>query len=158
MAKQPENNNEKFKSYINTYLSQPPSDELEVRFGTKKKITQIKFDSVVAKLRSLGFTCQDLQGNYHMNIQNEYTDERTGKTKTSNLRTEIRGLDGIKEYCKKNTFNLANPEPYIVFVQKQRKYINDTMLTPIDFDNFGFRVNYKTEYVCLLYTSDAADE
>lgn len=147
MAKQPENNNEKFKSYINTYLSQPPSDELEVRFGTKKKITQIKFDSVVAKLRSLGFTCQDLQGNYHMNIQNEYTDERTGKTKTSNLRTEIRGLDGIKEYCKKNTFNLANPEPYIVFVQKQRKYINDTMLTPIDFDNFGFRVNYKTEYV-----------
>ena len=147
MAKQEETNNEKFQRYINTYLSQSNADELEVRFGTKKKITQIKFDAVVAKLRSLGFITENLQGNYHLNIQNEYTDERTGKTKISNLRTEIRGLDGIKEYCNKNAFNLANPEPYVVFVQKQRKFIDDTMLTPIDFDEFGFRVNYKTEYV-----------
>ena len=107
MAKQEETNNEKFQRYINTYLSQSNADELEVRFGTKKKITQIKFDAVVAKLRSLGFITENLQGNYHLNIQNEYTDERTGKTKISNLRTEIRGLDGIKEYCNKNAFNFS---------------------------------------------------
>ena len=32
-----------------------------------------------------------------------------------------------------------------VFVQKNRKMIDDTPLQAIDFEDFGFRINYKTE-------------
>ena len=33
----------------------------------------------------------------------------------------------------------------VVFVQKNRKMIDDSPLQAIDFEDFGFRINYKTE-------------
>jgi len=52
--------NEKLVKYLGIYLAPNENrrntvDEVEARFGTKKPITQIEFDNVIAKLKSLGF-------------------------------------------------------------------------------------------------------
>ena len=141
--------NDKLIKYLTEYLQLSSyshyNDELEARFGIKKSITQIQFDSVMAKLKSLGFEAESLQGKYHLNIQPEYTDKKTGYTKISNVRTEINGLHEIQKYCKKNTFNLESPGLSISFNQKTRKTIDDVMLEPIDYNDFDFRINYKKE-------------
>ena len=71
--------NDKLIEYLNYYLGgneDSRGDELEARFGTKSPITQIQFDSVIAKLKSLGFYTNTTQGKYHMNIQGEFTDPK----------------------------------------------------------------------------------
>ena len=64
--------NDKLIKYLTEYLQLSSyshyNDELEARFGIKKSITQIQFDSVMAKLKSLGFEAESLQGKYHLNI------------------------------------------------------------------------------------------
>jgi hypothetical protein len=147
------NPNEKLKKYLDIYLSPSESrtstvDELEVRFGTEKPITQIQFDDVIAKLKSLGFSLENMAGLYRLTIQSEYTDPKSGYTKISSIRTELSGLANIQEYCKKNTIDLDANSRIVqdaIFVQKNRKSVNGTILQSIDFDDFGFRVNYKTE-------------
>jgi hypothetical protein len=142
--------NDLLRDYCNIYLAHEnrnyKGDELEVKFGTKhyNQITKIDFDNIIQKLKSLGFV--KTQENYHLNITNEYIDERTGKIKDSNIRTTIKGISNIQKYCKENMIyedKLNN----ITFLQKFRKKETrdgDT-LRPIDFHNFHFRVNYKTE-------------
>ena len=145
--------NEKLIKYLETYLRSTNHrgnviDELETRFGTGKPITQIQFDSVISKLKSIGFSADNMSGSYRLTIQPEYTDAKTGYTKTSNIRTEISGLANIREYCKKNTFDVDKSHRLakeVSFVQKNRKMVEDGPLNPIDFKDFGFRVNYKTE-------------
>jgi len=147
------NPNEKLKKYLDIYLSPSESrtstvDELEVRFGTEKPITQIQFDDVIAKLKSVGFSLENMAGLYRLTIQSEYTDPKSGYTKISSIRTELSGLANIQEYCKKNTIDLDANSRIVqdaIFVQKNRKSVNGTTLQSIDFDDFGFRVNYKTE-------------
>jgi len=143
--------NEKLVKYLEIFLpreSDNANDELEVRFGTRKPITEIQFDSVIAKLKSLGFVVDNLSGSYRLTIQTEYTDPKTGYTKISNVRTEISGLSNIQEYCRTNSIDMS-PTSHLArnlqFVQKNRKIADDEMLSAIDFENFGFRVNYKTE-------------
>ena len=100
--------NENLIKYLEIFLpreSDNAHDELEARFGTRKPITQIQFDAVIAKLKSLGFIIDNLSGSYRLTIQTEYTDPRTGYTKISNVRTEISGLANIQEYCKKNSIS-----------------------------------------------------
>ena len=105
MSDQKTKPNDKLIRYITNYLQSTThdgdGDELEARFGIKKSITQIQFDSVISKLKSLGFETDMLQGKYHLNIQPEYNDKKTGYTKISNVRTEIAGLSEIQKYCKK---------------------------------------------------------
>lgn len=139
--------NDKLIEYLNYYLGgndDSRGDELEARFGTKSPITQIQFDSVIAKLKSLGFYTNTTQGKYHMNIQGEFTDPKSGRTKISNLRTEIAGLRDIQKYCKKNTLDMESFSA-VSFTQKVRKTVKDAYLEPIDYHNFGFRINYKKE-------------
>ena len=143
--------NEKLVQYLNIFLprdSDNANDELEARFGTKRPTTQIQFDAVIAKLKSLGFITDNLSGNYRLTIQTEYTDPKSGYTKISSVRTEISGLANIQEYCKTNSIDLSptsNIARNIQFVQKNRKIYNEEPLNPIDFNDFGFRINYKTE-------------
>jgi len=145
--------NEKLVKYLGIYLAPNENrrntvDEVEARFGTKKPITQIEFDNVIAKLKSLGFHMENMVGSYRLTIQSEYTDPKSGYTKISNIRTEITGLSNIQDYCVKNTINLDESGRFrkdIVFVQKNRKMVEDIPLEAIDFENFGFRINYKTE-------------
>ena len=156
-AENNKSNNELFAKYLSIYLesgfSGRSTDELEIRFGTKfwNPITQIDFNNVIAKLKSSGFVCNDPNGEYHLNINNQYTDTRTGQLKISNIRTEVQSIFGIQEYCKKNTFDKKNIPSYIHFMQKvpkryQAAYGEDSeRLMPIDYNNFQFRVNYKEE-------------
>ena len=153
MSANEETPNEKLIKYLGVYLQPSTSrgntiDELEARFGTKKPITQIQFDSVIAKLKSLGFTLENMTGTYRLTIQSEYDDPNSGYTKISNIRTELSGLANIQEYCKKNTIDLDTTSQIVrdvVFVQKNRKMMDDAPLQAIDFADFGFRINYKTE-------------
>ena len=52
------------------------NDELEVRFGTNPyhSLTKIDFDNIIEKVKSLGFTSNKLEGEYTLNISNEYDD------------------------------------------------------------------------------------
>ena len=141
---------DKFNHYLDLYLSNKRNnqDELEVRFGTKyyNPITKIDFENIISKLKSLGFRSYYASGcESYLNIQNEYADAKTGRMRMSNIRTTIRGLHNIQKYCKQNTLD---PEDLsgIEFLQKfSKRDENQENLRPIDFHDFHFRVNFKTE-------------
>ena len=119
--------------------------ELEAKFGTKRSIAKMDFDNVISRLKTLGFTSK--QSEYNLNIQNEFFDKKKGTQKMSNIRTEINGLTNIQMYCKNNKFNLANPPKYITFRQKKPIFVKNDRVMPIDYDDFGFRINFKEETI-----------
>ena len=148
------NQKEKLNNLLNKYLliyvqGNDKRDEFEIRFGTNYKynpITKIKFHNVIEKLKSLGFTIS--KNRHYLNINNEYTDQKTGSKKISNIRTEIYGTHNIKKYCNTNDLNLEKNKTIlndVYFTQKFYKKNVDDILMPIDFKDFEFRVNYKTE-------------
>ncbi len=142
--------NELLLEYINIYLAPRNrdyrGDELEVKFGTKyyNQITKTDFDNIIQKLKSLGF--EQIKEEYYLNINTEFVDERTGKMRDSNIRVTINGVSNIQKYCKENMIYEDKLEG-ITFMQKFRKKngSNGEVLFPVDFHNFHFRVNYKTE-------------
>ena len=137
------------------------NDELEVRFGTNPyhSLTKIDFDNIIEKLKSLGFKSDTFEGTYTLNISNEYDDVKTGRKRTSNIRTTIKSLPAIQKYCGEN--NLTEEKIFepiysknVEFMQKFRKRVReideegqqkDVTLSPIDFRDFEFRINYKSE-------------
>lgn len=126
------------------------NDELEVVFDSINRdgITRLEFESVISKLKSLGFSNPySNSGKYHLNIQNQYINPRTGRTDIGNIRTTIDGIKNIQEYCKVDSFDFANPPPNISFMQKVLKTVNGKKLYSINFEDFKFRVNYKEEKV-----------
>jgi len=140
---------------VNLYLSTNPdtdrsgiiNKELEVKFGTKgiKPITRIEFNNVIQKLISLGFTGANLSGNYLLRIMPEYIDQHSGKTKTSNVRVEIHGLDAIQEYCKTNNIE-AIAQSSITYNQKKGYKVNDAYPAKIvEMPEFNFRVALQSE-------------
>jgi len=145
-SKKKTNNNELLRNhFLIYYQSQDRNDELEIRFGTnyRNPITKIKYNNVIQKLKSLGFS---ITNTTHLNVICEFVDNRTGRTKISNVRTQISGVHNIKKYCSTNKLDLENTSiGYVEFVQKFRKKVADEVLIPIDFKDFEFRVNYKTE-------------
>ena len=111
-----------------------------------------------SKLKSLGFSSDTIEGTYTLNISNEYDDVKTGKKKTSNIRTSIKSLPSIQKYCSENSLTeekLFEPiyNGNIEFLQKFRKRVTlsdgeeqkQVNLQPIDFRDFEFRINYKSE-------------
>ena len=139
--------NELLQKYLKIYLEENNSrDELEIRFGTKfwNPITRISFDNVLQKLKSNSWVIQ--KEDCHLNIQNEYIKE-DGQVSMSNIRTTIHGISDIQKYCKTDRLdNIQN----IDFMQKFKKRAQETsnfkgQLEAIDFDDFHFRINYKTE-------------
>ena len=118
--------------------------ELEARFGTKKKISRIDFDNVIKKLKSLNFKAINPSGSYHLNINNEFIDTKTNRTRISNIRTQIAHIINIKEYCKTNTISPELPH-YITFYKKNAVFTKGDRLKPLDYNNFHFRVNLKEE-------------
>ena len=141
--------NELLESYIAIYLqsANKSSQEIEAVFGSGygNNITRIDFENVIAKLKSLGFANFESEGSYHLNIQNQFIDKRSGKTTIGNIRTTISGIVAIQEYCKTNTFNLDDPPRHISFMQKISKNYENQRLSPIVYNDFGFKINYKEE-------------
>jgi hypothetical protein len=149
------------KKYLLVYIqSNSNQDELEIRFGTnyKNQITKIKFNNIIEKLKSLGF--KNVFSEHYLNVTNEFVDTKSGRKKMSNIRTQIFGIHNIKKYCKNNTLDLENSitkknygfstvkeidTTQLQFLQKFRKKNADETFLPIDFNDFQFRVNYKTE-------------
>ena len=149
--------------YIKYYLGKEKrrNDELEVRFGTNPyhALTKIDFDNIIEKIKSLGFTSDYTEGEYSLNISNEYDDPRSGRKKMGNIRTSIKSLPAIEKYCKDNTLTEETIFEQIYsqnvsFQQKFRKKVRlenengeekEISLAPIDFRDFEFRVNYKSE-------------
>ena len=132
------------------------NQEIEAVFGNKRAtLSRIDFENVIAKLKSLGFTGFD--GQYYLNIQNQYIDKSTGKTNIGNIRTTINGMSAIQDYCKTNTIiksdsqsegeNYRNIQATVQFIQKIVKKHEGARLTPIFHNDFGFRINYKEEKV-----------
>ena len=133
--------------------------ELEVKFSTHTKgnpsnVTPLRrndYDNVVTKLRSLGFTTASDVGTYMLRIQNEMLDTSRGSYTLLNVRSEIRGLAAIQDYCIHNDINkLLSSTTYASSVSMQnKKDVVDAdsgkKIHSADFHDFHFRVTYKTE-------------
>ena len=148
-----------FKKLVDQFWETKPyiknvskNNELEVRFGTRgiKPLTKIDYDNVIRKLKSLGFTCANEEGNYLLRINNEFLDSSTGRFKMSNVRTEIKGFYGIQDYCKHNDIKKilnAHNSAYSVEFDKKMPYTGEDKVRaiPANFDEFNFRVSFQTE-------------
>ena len=148
---------EKFKLVDVFYKASPftknvlTNHELEVKFATKgyKHFSKIDYDNVIRKLKSLEFYSPNEQGIYMFRIQNEYLDPKSGQFRMSNIRTEINGFHAIQDYCKTNDINqVKNASDYInsvQFVKKSPVVVNGELLRDENFNDFNFRLSYKTE-------------
>ena len=148
---------DRLSTLVDTYLtSENTHDELEVKFGTKRRgaLTRIDFDNIIRNLKSKGFTSAQVTGAYRLTIQSSFVDKRTGDVKMSNIRIEIPSLSNIKKFCETNRFDIKgaagdilveNLPKYITFTQKRRKYIANKVVKPVDFDDFNFRLDLKEE-------------
>jgi hypothetical protein len=152
-----ENKQQRLDKLIATFYSLNPygytpslNHELEVKFGTKgiKSLTRNDYDNVIRKLKSSGFKINgDSTGEYYLRINCEFLDSTTGRFKLSDVRTEIKGLHAIQDYCKSNDIKAlmtTNPTS-IDFIHKKPGFINREKIFPVDVDDFNFRVSYQTE-------------
>lgn len=131
------------QKYLDNILKKEDGvSELEVKFGTRgvKEITKDDFDNVIKKLISSGFKIVKSQ-EYSLKIQSEFTDMSTGKTKLSNVRTEIYGLSNIQKYCRNDRLEDINYR----FVQKMQAKEGSEFIRPINLDDFNFRLSYQKE-------------
>ena len=134
---------ERFVKYIETYLSsytrfpENVSPEFEIRFGTKKikNINKVDFYNIIKSLINYDFKLHN--ENYQLKIMNN--------SNLSNIRTQIDGLPNIQSYCKLNNFSGILDENNIKFVEKEYFKNGKTQLSPLDFDDFNFRVCYQIE-------------
>ena len=134
----------------NIFKKEDGVSELEVKFGTRgvKEITKDDFDNVVKKLLSSGFKIVKSQ-EYCLKIQSEFTDIGTGKTKLSNIRTEIYGLSNIQKYCRNDRLEDINYR----FVQKTQAKEGSEIIRPVNFDDFNFRLSYQKEKMITITSS-----
>jgi hypothetical protein len=145
---------ERFDDLVNLYYNTNPysynpnlNHELEVKFGTKgiKNLTRNDYDNVIKKLKSSGFKISGEQsGEYYLRIQCEFLDSTTGKFKLSDVRTEIKTIHGVGNYCENNDLKPMN-HSLIDFIHKKPGFIAGAKVFPVDFDDFNFRVSYQTE-------------
>ena len=134
---------EEFESIVKHYLESKPYlsldrkvNELEIRFGTNPKlsrpISKIDYDNVVKQLYACGFRAENIEGTQMLRINCEYTDQRTGITKTSHIRAEITGTDLIQEYCRTNSIQKIIPNEYLkVFIHTWKINNKDSFLNTL---------------------------
>jgi hypothetical protein len=143
-----------FDRLINIFYNVAPysfdlnlNHELEVKFGTKgiKPLMRNDYDNVIKKLKSSGFTIAgESTGEYYLRINCEFIDNTTGRFKLSDVRTEIKGLHAIQQYCESNDLKTISPI-LVNYISKRQAFINNKRIFPVDFDEFNFRVAYQTE-------------
>lgn len=128
--------------------------EMEAKFGTKgiRQINKIDYDNVIKKLKSLGFKCNNENGDYSLKIQPEamYRGELSVAGNFDLFRVEVNGILNIQEYCKTNNIKSLNQKtPGCISVLQKYDTKEDRESTEIihsaDFDDFNFRVTLKTE-------------
>lgn len=132
--------------------SQQGELEFEVRFGKGTRITRAMYDSTIARLLAGGFRSAAAES--LLRIGTEYLDERSGQKRTSNIRTEVRGLANISTYCR--TDSLGSTDRVMMgtnFVRKSNFRGRSGYLDPADFWDFGFRVAFQSEQSLALESS-----
>jgi len=138
----------RFENIVKTFYDNNTSGELEVKFGTKgiKSITKNNYDNVVRKLKSAGFTAVgEENGDYYLRVNCEFLDSISGRFKMSNIRTDIRGLPNIQEFCKTNDIKHLPHELFVEHMTKGPMFISNQKIFPVDFDDFNFRITYSDE-------------
>jgi len=142
------------KMYYNSNPHMPKkfkNAELEVKFGTRgiKPLTKNDYDNVIKKLKSLGFTIWNPEGQYMLRIQGETTDPTRGVFKISPFRVEVEGLTNIQEYCKTNDLKAmaqSSSHPYNISIEKKSQvFVDDKPVQSVNFDDFNFRLSYNIE-------------
>jgi hypothetical protein len=169
-AKQEKENNRYLEKLIELYYQSTVNyrefskkNELEVRFGTGQNVgrfikpfTKNDYDNVIKKMKSLGFTSLNENGEYTLRIQNEFLDKRTGRFKVSNIRTEINGFHLIQEYCRTSNISelIKKASHSVKFTKKESAVLKQSsqgpgdsrnFVKPVYFNDFNFRVSYDTE-------------
>ena len=130
--------------------------ELEVRFGRGSRTTRAVHDGVVARMVSAGFTTNSPSS--LLRIGTDYLDARTGDRRSSNIRTEIRGLSNISAYCRNETLTpQAKLLPGTRFVRKSNFRGAGGYIDPVDFWDYGFRVAFQTEETMAIEGRAAQD-
>jgi len=140
----------RFENIVKTYYNNNRAGEIEVKFGTKgiKSITKNYYDNVVRKLKSCGFnTTGEENGDYYLRVNCEFLDSNTGRFKLSNIRTDIRGLSNIQEFCKTNDIKHLPNELFVEHMTKGPMFIGKEKIFPVDFDDFNFRITYSDETI-----------
>ena len=120
--------------------------EMEVRFGTgrgMKRITKIQQDNIIKKLLSEGFYIQSSE--YHLRVNSEYTDSKTGVTRISRIRAEIDGLGNISEYCKSNDVQDLYDNRRVKFIQKMPLKVEESDVRSYDVPEYNFRAALSIE-------------
>ena len=149
------NSQKEFSNLIKLYYQANPfsvsnkNHELEVRFGTRgiKPLNKNDYDSVIKKLKSLGFTSVNEVGTSSLKIQCEYLDKNSGRFKLSNTRVTINDLFVIQKYCKTNDLKTIYKDNMnaVTFLNKNNVFIDNNKIFPVNFDEFNFRVSYQIE-------------
>ena len=148
----PKTNEGKLFDMLKKYLAMKEFNvnrELEVKFGTKgfRQITRIDYENVIQKLKSTGFVETPISN--FLRIQNEFLDAKRGETTLSNIRTEIKGVTQIQDYCKTNTLVTDDEnetvKKNISFEQKYIAKVDDKPIYPINYDDFNFRISLSKE-------------
>ena len=118
--------------------------ECEVRFCTKqdRSMSKHQFDNTISKLKSYGFTSDNVNGDNMMRISMDNTDKKIG-----NIRLELVGEHMIQNYCRnENLLNLIQKEPeHIGIVKKYYPKKNGAKYKPFDNTDFDFRVSFQLE-------------
>jgi hypothetical protein len=135
---------------LSPFVKSKKNYELEVKFGTKgiKLLTKNDYDNVVKFLTSFGFTTTNPTGLSSLRINCQFIDSATGKFKTSDVRTEINGLNNIEDYCKNNDIkSIYKSQPLSIKFNHKKPYFtpDKKIIRPVDFDDFNFRVSLQTE-------------
>jgi hypothetical protein len=127
------NNTKNFKRLINLYMNnitkflENQIPEFEIRFGTKKikQITKIDFQNVVKSIKNFGFKLTNQE--YYLKIIND--------GEFSKIRTIIKNISNIQNYCKYNNLNSFTNEDSLEFIIKEYfKTKESNILYPLDFD------------------------
>ena len=123
--------------------------ELEVRFGTKSKnvITHNDRDNVVKRLLAAGFVPpSDKEYFLRVQLHSETQD-------ISNIRTRISGINNVSKYCRGDSPIDVKGNNIADYEKKFRLRDNEEPVSPVDFDDFNFRVSLQMEKQ-LAYSSE----
>ena len=151
---------DKLELLVENYLASGPmaradnkTNEVEIRFGTNRKtkpLTKMDYDNVVKQLYRAGFKIdsENSDGLHSLRIFHESTDKRQ-----SDIRTEIQGVDLIRDYCNNNNLKTILNMPSttsdkLKFTEKTRPKGKDGQtIEPADFDDFNLRVAFQLEQI-----------
>ena len=162
--------NDEIYNYMSYYWDDKDSSdlELEIRFGTRgyHKVTHIQYNNVIQQLKSIGFLFTEQS--HSLKIQSEFVDPKTGYSRISNIRTEINGLQNIREFCLTNSITKDDKVKYGIQCDQKAPHRVSVegsegfkTLYPVNYDDFNFRLSLskdkKLKYTDGLVRQQIAD-